>query len=82
MNSLLKSLLDGLPPLVQYLVVLATAMLILYLCLVITRKIGEQRGSATVTYDDPEQNDKNVPDLFASTMFRRKPKKTEDEKKD
>lgn len=82
MNSLLKELLGGLPPLIQYMVVLAIAMLILYLCLILTRKIGEHRGSTAVTYDDPEKNDKSVPDLFASTMFRRKPKNTDAEKKD
>lgn len=82
MNSALKQLLSGLPPLIQYMVVLAIAMLILYLCLLLTRKIGQHRGGTSVTYDDPDKNDQAVPDLFASTMFRRKPKKNGDEKKD
>ena len=88
MNSLLKSLLGGLPPLIQYMVVLAIAMVVLYLCLILTRKIGQRRGGSTVNYDDPEKNDQAVPDLFASTMFRRKPKQTKveterkEEKKD
>ncbi len=88
LNSLLKSLLGGLPPLIQYMVVLAIAMVVLYLCLILTRKIGQRRGGSTVNYDDPEKNDQAVPDLFASTMFRRKPKQTKveterkEEKKD
>lgn len=78
MNSILKTLLSGLPPILQYMVVIAVAMLILYVALVLTRKIGEHRGSTRVTYDDPEKNDKSVPDLFASTAFRRKKKKNKD----
>ena len=82
MNVMLKNLLGGLPPLIQYMLVLAIAMIILYVCLLITRKIGQQRGGSTVTYDDPEKNDQAVPDLFASTMFRRKPKQTKVETED
>ena len=81
MNAMLKKLLGGLPPLIQYMLVLAIAMIILYLCLLVTRRIGQHRGGSTVTYDDPEKNDQAVPDLFASTMFRRKPKQTEVENK-
>ena len=77
LNSVLKKLLCGLPPLIQYMVVIAIAMAALYFCLIFTRKIGRRRGGSTVNYDDPEKNDQAVPDLFASTMFRRKPKQTE-----
>lgn len=70
----LRSLLGDLPEAIQYVVVLGVVMLILYLCLTLTRIIGQNRGKK-VTYDDPEAYEKTVPDLFASTFMKRKLKK-------
>lgn len=75
----LRSLLSGLPETVQYIAVLGVVMLILYVCLVITRRFGQNRGEQ-VDYNDPEKADQLVPDLFASTAFKRRPKKADEEK--
>ena len=86
----LKSLLQGLPPTIQYIAVIGLVMLILYVCLTLTRMIGAKR-SEKVDYNDPEKADQMVPDLFASTAFKRKKKEsgaqgseapTEDSKQD
>ena len=69
----LRSLLGGLPDVMQYVVVLGVVMLILYVCLTITRILGQKHGEKQ-TYDNPEEYEKNVPDLFASTFLKRKPK--------
>ena len=74
MNLQIKELLSGLPEIVQYLAVLGLVMLILYICLTITRLFGQGRGEQ-VKYDNPEEYEKNVPDLFASTFLKRKVKK-------
>ena len=57
-------------------IVIALVLVILYLCLIVTRAIGKGKGEF-VRYDDNDANDKNVPDLFASTKFRRKEKDKE-----
>jgi len=75
-QDILKKYLGGLPDVVQYIVVIAMVLVILYLCLIVTRALGRGKGEF-VHYDDNEENDKNVPDLFASTKFRRKEKRTE-----
>jgi len=75
----LKSLLSGLPEVVQYIAVLGVVMLILYVCLTLTRVLGQKFGPK-VHYDDPEAYEKTVPDLFASTFLKRKVKKAEDKK--
>lgn len=83
-NSPLFDLVKDLPAILQYMVVIAIVLVILYVCLLITRLIGKGRGEQ-ITYDNPEEYEKQVPDLFASTAFKRKKKseKTEeDEKKD
>ena len=49
----LKSLLQGLPPTIQYIAVIGLVMLILYVCLTLTRLFGQNRGKK-VYYDDPE----------------------------
>lgn len=72
----LRSLLSGLPEVIQYVVVLGIVMFILYLCLTLTRIFGQSRGKK-VTYDDPEAYEKTVPDIFASTFMKRKLKKSE-----
>lgn len=69
-----KSLLGGLPEVIQYVVVLGIVMLILYVCLTLTRFLGQGRGKQ-VKYDNPEEYEKSVPDLFASTFMKRKVKK-------
>jgi len=75
-QDILKKYLGGLPDVVQYIVVIAMVLVILYLCLIVTRALGRGKGEF-VRYDDNEENDKNVPDLFASTKFRWKEKRTE-----
>lgn len=67
----LKELLVGLPSTIQYLAIMALVMLILYFALILTRKIGERYGKK-VDYNDPEKAEQTVPDLFASTAFKRK----------
>ncbi|MBQ8507366.1 MAG: hypothetical protein IJ466_08065 [Clostridia bacterium] len=81
LNSLIGDWVRGLPAALQYLVVIAIVLIILYACLALTRLIGKNRGSE-VHYDNPEEYEKQVPDLFASTMFRRKPKQDKEEKKE
>lgn len=70
-----RALLGDLPETVQYIAVLGVVMLILYVCLSLTRLLGQDRGQQ-VKYDNPEEYEKNVPDLFASTFLKRKIKQT------
>ena len=79
----LKALLSDLPPTIQYIAVIGLVMLILYVCLTLTRLFGAKRGEK-YDYNDPEKADKMVPDLFASTAFKRKKKtkKSEESKQD
>jgi len=74
MNLRIKELLSGMPEIVQYIAVLGLVMLILYVCLTLTRLFGQGRGDQ-VKYDNPEEYEKSVPDLFASTFLKRKVKK-------
>jgi len=76
----LKEILGGLPEIVQYIAVLGVVMLILYVCLTLTRLFGQGRGEQ-VKYDNPEEYEKSVPDIFASTFLKRKVKKGENEEK-
>ena len=69
----LKELLSGLPATIQYIAVLGIVMLILYACLTITHLFGQGRGEQ-VKYDNPEEYEKSVPDIFASTFLKRKVK--------
>ena len=69
----LKALLSDLPPTIQYIAVIGLVMLILYVCLMLTRLFGAKRGEK-YDYNDPEKADELVPDLFASTAFKRKKK--------
>jgi len=77
----LKAWLGGLPETLQYIAVIGIVLVILYVCLTLTRLFGANRGEK-VTYDNPEEFEKTVPDLFASTAFKRKPKKQKEEKED
>jgi len=72
----LKELLLGLPSTVQYIAIIGLVMLILYVALTLTRILGSKFGQK-VDYNDPEKADQIVPDLFASTAFKRKKKNTE-----
>lgn len=74
----LRSLLGGLPDVIQYVVVLGVVMLILYVCLTLTRILGQKHGEKQ-HYDNYEEYEKTVPDLFASTFLKRKPKKKAEE---
>ena len=73
----IKSLLQGLPPIIQYVAVIGLVMLILYVCLVLTRLFGQNRGNKEY-YDDPEAYEKTVPDLFGSDTQKRKPQQEEE----
>ena len=73
----LKELLRGLPSTVQYIAIIGLVMLILYVALTLTRLLGSKYGKK-VDYNDPEKADEIVPDLFASTTFRRKKKNKAD----
>ena len=72
-NSPLFGLIKDLPAILQYMVVIAIVLIILYVCLLVTRLIGKGRGEQ-IHYDNPEEYEKQVPDLFASTAFKRKKK--------
>ena len=77
----LKSLLQGLPPTIQYVAVIGLVMLILYVCLVLTRLFGQNRGKKEY-YDDPEAYEKIVPDLFGSDALKRKSRQKAEPGKD
>ena len=77
----IKALLGDLPAAVQYVAVIGLIMLILYVCLMLTRLLGQGRGTQT-HYDDPEAYEKTVPDLFASTFLKRKAKESFPDKSD
>lgn len=78
---MLKNFILGLPSILQYIVIFGIVMLVLFVCLTLTRLIGKDRGKKQY-YDDPEVCDKSVPDLFASTAFRRKGAKRGDDSED
>lgn len=60
----LTKLLSGLPATLQYMVIIALVLLILYLCLLLTRRFGRNKGEQ-VHYDDPEAYEKQLPNLFS-----------------
>lgn len=62
--------LANLPEAVQYIFIIGLVLVILYVCLLLTKWLGKNKGEK-IAYDNNEENDKNVPDIFASTMFRR-----------
>ena len=67
----IKALLSGLPEVLQYIVIIALITLILYVCLKLTRLLGEKHGEKQ-TFDDPEAYDESIPDIFASTFLKQK----------
>jgi len=73
----LKNWLVGLPDILQYVAVIGLVLVILYVCLTLTRLLGQNRGEK-IRYDNPEEYEKTVPDIFASTAFKRKPKAEKD----
>lgn len=74
----LTKLLDGLPATLQYMIIIALVLVVLYLSLLLTRRLGRNRGEQ-VTYDDPETYEKQLPNLFSS---KRNSKEDEDGKTD
>ena len=77
----LRSLLGGLPEVMQYVVVLGIVMVILYICLTLTRVFGQKFGEKKY-YNNPEEYEKTVPDLFASTFLKRKPREKKESGED
>ena len=77
----LRAMIGDLPAAIQYVVVLGIVMVVLYVSLAITRAIGARSNSKVRTFDNPEEYADSVPDLFATTQFRRKNSKTADEEK-
>ena len=67
----IKALLSGLPEIIQYVVILGLIMVILYVCLKLTKLLGEKHGEKQ-TFDTPEAYDETVPDIFASTFLKKK----------
>ena len=80
----LRALIGDFPTAIQYVIVLCGVMVILYICLTLTRILGSRFGddSKKRTFDDPEEYADSVSDLFATTEFRRKNKPEDGEKKD
>lgn len=78
-QDLLTSWLKELPAALQYMIIIALILIILYVCLTLTRLFGKNKGEQ-ITYDNPEEYEKQVPDLFASTAFKRRPKQQDDDK--
>ena len=76
----LRALIGDFPAAIQYVIVLAIVMVILYVCLTLTRWIGSRSDSKKRTFDNPEEYADSVPDLFATTQFRRKNKPSDGEK--
>lgn len=74
----LTKLLDGLPATLQYMIIIALVLVVLYLSLLLTRRLGRNRGEQ-VTYDDPEAYEKQLANLFSS---KRNSKEDEDGKAD
>ena len=70
----IKALLSGLPEVLQYIIIIALITLILYVCLKLTRLLGEKHGEKQ-TFDDPEAYDESIPDIFASTFLKKKKNK-------
>ena len=78
----LRALIGDFPAAIQYVIVFGLVMVILYVCLTVTRLIGSRTDSKQRTFDNPEEYADSVPDLFATTEFRKKNKTEEADKKD
>ena len=75
----IKALLSGMPEVIQYVLILGLIMVILYVCLKLTRVLGEKYGEKQ-TFDNPEAYDETIPDVFASTFLKKKPKENSEDK--
>ena len=78
----LRAWIGDFPAAIQYVIVLFIVMIVLYVSLALTRWLGSRSNSKKRTFDNPEEYADSVPDLFATTEFRRKNKPTEPEAKD
>ena len=79
----LRALIGDFPAAIQYLIVFGFVMLILYVCLTLTRVLGSRYdGGKKRSFDNPEEYADSVPDLFATTEFRRKNKSEKEDKED
>ena len=78
----LRAWIGEFPAAIQYVIVLFIVMVVLYVSLTLTRWIGSRTNSKKRTFDNPEEYADSVPDLFATTQFRRKNKSPESEEKD
>ena len=77
----LRAWIGEFPAAMQYVIVLGIVMVVLYVSLTLTRWIGSRTNSQKRTFDNPEEYADSVPDLFATTEFRKnKASKTEEEK--
>ena len=78
----LRALIGDFPAAIQYVIVFGLVMVILYVSLTITRIIGSRTNSRQRTFDNPEEYADSVPDLFATTEFRKKGKPEEPDRRD
>ena len=80
----LRAWIGEFPAAIQYVIVFGIVMVVLYVCLTLTRVLGSRVDSSKkVTFDNPEEYADSVPDLFATTEFRSKKKPADrEEKKD
>ena len=74
----LRAWIGEFPAAIQYVIVLAIVMVVLYISLTLTRWIGSRTDSKKRTFDNPEDYANSVPDLFATTQFRRENKNPSD----
>ena len=76
----LRAWIGDFPAVIQYVIVLGIVMVLLYVCLTLTRVLGSRfESSKKRTFDNPEEYADSVPDLFATTEFRSKKKPAESE---
>ena len=76
----LRAWIGDFPAAIQYVIVFGIVMVLLYVCLTLTRWLGSRRdGGKMRTFDNPEEYADYVPDLFATTEFRSKKKSAEGE---
>ena len=68
----LRAWIGGFPAAIQYVIVFGIVMIVLYVSLTLTRWLGSRTDSKKHTFDNPEEYADSVPDLFATTQFRRK----------
>lgn len=64
-----RVLLKGYPEIIQFVVVLGIVLVLVYLCLILTRWIGKKSGGPQVHYDDPVTYEKNMPKPFGGNFW-------------